>query len=225
MIKFVITSGFSTALIIEDDADWDVEIKSQMRQLSKNIRKFMGTDPEDKRPFGDEWDVLWIGHCGEAANKPTAYFEYPDTNRIDGKMYLGWAKKFWVDYISEGHRRIQMAIAPICLFGYGITHSSAQKILTLLGVRGDEGIDVLMQKQCASGKLRCLVVVPQLMVHHELPKESGYTSPRREGDGIGSSDHDRQFLDVMGTTANIISSARCAALFNSTCIAIPTDKE
>lgn len=67
LLKFVIASGPETALIIEDDVDWDVEIKSQMRLVSDNIRDYMGTSPEDPTPFGTEWDVLWLGHCGALA--------------------------------------------------------------------------------------------------------------------------------------------------------------
>lgn len=67
LLKFVIASGPETALIIEDDVDWDVEIKSQMRLVSDNIRNYMTTVPSDPTPFGTDWDVLWLGHCGALA--------------------------------------------------------------------------------------------------------------------------------------------------------------
>lgn len=87
LLKFVITSGQETALIIEDDVDWDVEIKSEMRLVSDNVRAFMGTAAEDPTPFGTEWDVLWLGHCGglamnlDGSELPVSPLIYADETR------------------------------------------------------------------------------------------------------------------------------------------------
>lgn len=87
LLRFVIASGPETALIIEDDVDWDVEIKSQMRLVSDNVREYMHAAPDDPTPFGTEWDVLWLGHCGALAmNLDGSAMEvdpllYPDETR------------------------------------------------------------------------------------------------------------------------------------------------
>jgi len=64
----VIESGLSSVLIIEDDADWDVRLLSQMTEFAKGVR-YVAEVPLEKHqesPYGDDWDVLWPGHCGEA---------------------------------------------------------------------------------------------------------------------------------------------------------------
>lgn len=58
MIKHVVSSGFESALIIEDDADWDITIREQMRKLSYNIRAYTSTPETDMAPYGSSWDVL-----------------------------------------------------------------------------------------------------------------------------------------------------------------------
>lgn len=54
MIQHSVASGFSTALILEDDVDWDINIKEQMGLISDNIRNLTSTP--DQSPFGHEWE-------------------------------------------------------------------------------------------------------------------------------------------------------------------------
>jgi hypothetical protein len=62
--------------------------------------------------------------------------------------------------------QVQLAVSPVCSFGYTVTRNSAQMMIELLGQGGDEAYDGAMQRLCSSRKLRCLVVVSQLMVHY-----------------------------------------------------------
>ena len=80
----------TNALIMEDDVDWDIRLKSQLQVFAKAAQAF--TQPSAARggktlaathemgdtslsdlpsglspsvtPYGDNWDVLWLGHCG-----------------------------------------------------------------------------------------------------------------------------------------------------------------
>src|SRR5439155_16291282 len=56
----------SSTLIMEDDADWDVALKYQLVQFAHGSRYLLNTSPLDSlfSPYGDGWDVLWLGHCG-----------------------------------------------------------------------------------------------------------------------------------------------------------------
>jgi hypothetical protein len=74
MMREIVTSGVGSALILEDDADWDVSLRSQMEDLAVAVRETISLLPEQKRdcnggggqdsPYGACWDLLWIGHCG-----------------------------------------------------------------------------------------------------------------------------------------------------------------
>ncbi|KAM3414606.1 hypothetical protein BST61_g9765 [Cercospora zeina] len=62
----IVKDRIQSALIIEDDTDWDVNIKQQLNEYARGAR-FIQEYAEDAvthSPYGDDWDVLWLGHCG-----------------------------------------------------------------------------------------------------------------------------------------------------------------
>ncbi|KAI1875158.1 hypothetical protein JX265_004216 [Neoarthrinium moseri] len=93
-IQAIVDQGLESALIMEDDIDWDVRLKSQMRSFSTAVRAWLSrTEPsawsqghketaqevadrvttpipffpvadKNRSPYGSGWDVLWLGHCG-----------------------------------------------------------------------------------------------------------------------------------------------------------------
>lgn len=74
LLRYVIGAGLESALVIEDDVDWDVDIRAQMRLVSDAVRAYTGVaegegegDQTTTAPYGEEWDVLWLGHCGALA--------------------------------------------------------------------------------------------------------------------------------------------------------------
>jgi len=103
----------------------------------------------------------------------------------------------------------------------GVTRQSAPKILKLLGTGANEAFDVSLSSFCTAGQLRCVVVNPQIMNHYEPPKDAGYLSQVRVGDGKGETAQESEFEFKMGTTGNIEQSARCKALFDDVCMAPP----
>ncbi|KAI9771317.1 MAG: hypothetical protein M1840_002287 [Geoglossum simile] len=67
-----IEDGVDTALVLEDDADWDVSLKDQLNLLSREIKsnesplRQGGSSSQSARPdapYGLDWDILHIGHC------------------------------------------------------------------------------------------------------------------------------------------------------------------
>lgn len=72
----------ASALILEDDADWDVRLKTQLGLIAAGTRILLDRahsedafasklTPKEQRlddihsPYGHGWDILWLGHCGE----------------------------------------------------------------------------------------------------------------------------------------------------------------
>jgi len=224
IMKYVVASGLESALVIEDDVDWDITIHKQMALFSEHLRFFTNSSNGDSSSYGAAWDIIWIGHCGEVLHPETPYWIYPDPTRITTELYAGWSKK-WLQNIPEGYRAIQKSQQAICTFAYGVSHAGARKILEVLGGGKDEAYDVAMSRACGEGRLRCYSVNPEIM-HHYNPKDgTGYVSPTQEADGKGHSASEEAFENSMGSTANVINSARCAALFNSTCLQPPTRAE
>lgn len=226
LLKFVIASQLETAFVIEDDVDWDLAIKSQIRLVSDNVRAYTNTSAEDTTPFGSSWDVLWLGHCGamvpghdEREPRP-----YRDDTRIDMGAYSGWSRPYVRDKIPAGHRLVQdVSLAAVCTFGYGVTRRSAPKVLNLLAKGAGEAFDVMLSSYCSSHQLNCLVVNPQIFNHYEPPKSDGYVSHVNAGDGRGEEAEAKVYENKKGLTGNIVNSSRCAALFQEQCIRPASD--
>ena len=224
MLRFVIASGFRSALIVEDDVDWDFTVRTQMELVSDNVRSFTETPDTDLMPYGSGWDVLWIGHCGEIPSTDVPTLQYADDSVLPKKQYVGFTKKYH-EPLKEGHRIVQYVNNTVCTFAYAVTSTSAPKVLEALSSGQDEGFDIALMNKCCNGNLRCISVNPEIM-HHYKPKEgTGYVSLRMEGDGLGHAGEDdwNAFEKLKGTTGNIAFSARCAALFRGTCRKMSND--
>ena len=217
MMKHIIASGLTSAFVVEDDIDWDIGIRAQMRLISDNVRRHTQTPYADSSPFGHGWDVLWLGHCGDELAED--HLAYADSTIRDVDIVTAWDKKWaMIEGLAPGHRAVQTVQGASCTFGYGVTHAGATKILQFLGAGQDEAFDVEMMHQCEQGHLQCLSVLPELM-HHYTPHEGlGYVSPNEEGNGVGQSTPDEAFESIMGGTANVRKSARCMALFGMECV-------
>lgn len=68
----MILRNVNSLLIFEDDADWDVAFKSQMVQFARGSRWLTGVNEGDipDSPYGDDWDILWIGHVAVGDESP-----------------------------------------------------------------------------------------------------------------------------------------------------------
>lgn len=173
----------------------------------------------DPTPYGADWDILWIGHCGASLEDwiPPPLV-YADESRCKTNLYSSWSKPDLRGKLAEGHRAVQVSATTVCSFGYAVTKQSAQKVLNAVGRGADEAFDVSLGNNCRSGVLRCLVINPQVMNHYEPPRGAGYLSLVNVGDGLGNEVDESTFELVRGSTGDIMKSARCKALFDSECM-------
>jgi len=216
LVKYMVASDLETALILEDDVDWDVSIKDQMRRVSNAVREFTLTDAEDRTPYGNAWDLLWIGHCGEPTNNDTRRLEFADPTAALPEDYIGWSRRY-MGGITPGKRSVQRGVHTVCSFGIALSRRGAVKVLKWAGKGENEAYDIRLQQGCKSKDLSCLTVNPELMHHYVPPAEFGHISTVWDANLKGSKAEEFEFEHVMGDTPNILHSARCKALFNSAC--------
>ncbi|KAI0203255.1 hypothetical protein F4808DRAFT_467357 [Astrocystis sublimbata] len=104
-IQTIVDRRLGGALVLEDDVDWDVRLKTQMTTFAEAARMWLDidldtTERDEKRqlvarapapaqgretnipipqrrgrsiagsPYGDGWDILWLGHCGADLPSP-----------------------------------------------------------------------------------------------------------------------------------------------------------
>lgn len=159
----VIESGIESALIIEDDADWDVGLKAQMVELAKASRELdddirpdstdnqVGSEPSTGSPYGDYWDLLWIGPCFNPPLQP------------------GSRSQIFVSEYGQSHYVYPIEGTAAGTTGYAVTAKSAR---TLFGFLQDAKvpIDIDMEEYCRHRE--CRLVWPQLISSRSYGRDS-----------------------------------------------------
>lgn len=110
--------------------DWDVHLKSQLNDIVHGARYIFGEPSHfPNSPYGDAWDILWLGHCGEP---------FPETleenSGLEGYVKTKMSAKYVIKdddtmppYSKVSHlvnwsayaprtRLVHMTAAPICSF-------------------------------------------------------------------------------------------------------------
>jgi GR25 family glycosyltransferase involved in LPS biosynthesis len=218
VLQDMVSSGIETALILEDDVDFDVTIKSQMLKLSAAAQQFTNTS-QDTSPYGSAWDVLWLGHCGESWNRARSSLQYPDSSRVPQNRYRGWQETSF-GAIRDDHRLVQWSSGPTCTYAYAVTLDGAKRILKLASKGRSTAFDIELSGLCVFGKLKCVTVMPPLFVQYVPAATNGeYVSEIERETKDGETPADDSQLDLaMGETQNIVKSARCMSMFGKTCL-------
>jgi GR25 family glycosyltransferase involved in LPS biosynthesis len=73
-MRYMVKHNVQSALVMEDDADWDIRIKQALPEFARGARQLTDRAKLDDadQPYGDNWDMLWMGHCG---TRPSPYDE------------------------------------------------------------------------------------------------------------------------------------------------------
>ncbi|KAJ5289954.1 uncharacterized protein N7443_010207 [Penicillium atrosanguineum] len=171
----IIENSYSSALIFEDDADWDVNIKSQLHEFARGLHSLQGNEKvSQEHPYGTDWDVLWIGGCGSEPNKnETQFYAIPNDPTLPSHQYrrwdLGGTPDSWKEQFPEDSTRFAFrAEAACCLFGYAVSNRGARKILAALSIDHlEQPVDNAMSGLCGGNSGRrqidCFATFPQLI--------------------------------------------------------------
>jgi hypothetical protein len=201
----IIENNLATAFIMEDDVDWDIRLLSQLPQFAEGVRSLSGIPPSETQysPYGDDWDILWPGHCGEVL--PTdddRRYIIENDETVAPKAHQPWLRG--LKDLPEHTRMVHKTGAPICTFGYAVSYRGAQKILMALAIKagGNLAFDNSLAYLCRDGYLdiKCYSVEPQLFQHH---RPAGSVGKDSDING-GASDAVRE----KGITDFIVLSAR-----------------
>ena len=169
----MIHENISTAIIMESDVDWDVRIKDSMPGLaegSKAIADWPFEDPkhpqtssEEISPYGNKWDLLWIGHCGSAADGNGRIYAYNDTSAPDETHAWSFADRPGEGHRPKGTRIVFQMRKTVCTTGYAMSLQGARKFEKLFR-EANSPIDLKMWGHCENDpKLACLAVWPQII--------------------------------------------------------------
>jgi hypothetical protein len=175
-----------------------------MPNLAKGVRQLSDISFTERQhsPYGDDWDIIWPGHCGDIPYKnDDRRYIIENDETVSPKEHQP-SIKMLKEY-AEGTRIVHKAGAPICAFGYGVSYRGAQKILMTIAIKGGGGLpnDNAMAFLCRDDpNIKCFSVEPQLFHHH---RPAGPKS--KDSDIAGAND---QGVREKGNTETIELSAR-----------------
>ncbi|CAL5874585.1 uncharacterized protein PFLUO_LOCUS8882 [Penicillium psychrofluorescens] len=158
---------------MEDDADWDVNIKVQLQSFALALGALQGTtETSTSSPYGDEWDILWLGHCGIECKTSLPFYQTPNDPTIpEPRHFLPYARDP-PPIDRPDHSRLVCTINDgVCSSLYAVSYGGAQRVLAALSVNPSglaeeidigEQFDVSLGRMCGNGYLRCFAPYPAL---------------------------------------------------------------
>lgn len=225
-MRRMVEDNLSSALIMEDDMDWDVHLKSQLAQFAaaaKTLQAGFDDDhdqtPATASPYGPNWDMLWLGSCATTFGQDLPeHLQIPPAQRDDRQALIlddptvppephlvGNASFSWRDYPPQT-RVVHVPGDNICSFAYALSAAGARRALHYLGIEGQhKPFDNHLSDFCRlrAGGARCLGIVPSLFVHHRPRGRVGGDSDIHGGGGS-----DEEPIREVGFTENILYSTR-----------------
>ncbi|EGP86104.1 uncharacterized protein MYCGRDRAFT_74064 [Zymoseptoria tritici IPO323] len=183
-LRLIVEQNLTTALVLEDDVDWDLRIKSQMQDFGRASQLLIqpGQAGQEERdiseiprtrsqtsPYGDidRWDLLWLGHCGSHLPQPTDDDSNPtvpldrvvfkDDQTVPETQHLRF--EFGGDALKNeygNHTRVYShGRRNVCNFAYGLSQQGARRFLHELAVvRLTSSTDLMFQHMCDGFKRR-----------------------------------------------------------------------
>ncbi|KAI1392016.1 glycosyltransferase family 25 protein [Hypoxylon trugodes] len=203
-LRTIVSDDIRSALVVEDDIDWDIRIKSQLQTFASASRTWLKESKFDKRQelldyvppsllkkgdsttmaidsdentirlnpsaridnkphesvYGDDWDVLWLGHCG--ADLPDAQAQVSPLRvailgdeTVPSPKHLKphpFALKDKLGEIYPPHTRVVHASSGnVCSLAYAVSFQGARKLLSEFERNYDKQWDLMLQKWCEGG--------------------------------------------------------------------------
>lgn len=195
VLREFLESGLETAMIFEDDIDWDIHLRTQQIPLAQRAVQSLSDAinlDTTQYPWGTEvdWDLLYVGHCGDyfgdvekgvgvgyshpeqlTNNRHVLYEDRTMLARTD--LHPFTASILTAFGVPEQTRMIHQSRWPLCTFGYAITRRTAERILTEVAPAHEDpnrhlvAYDAAILTGCRDGPLKCYTVTPELFHHME----------------------------------------------------------
>lgn len=178
-----------TALIMEDDIDWDVMLKAQMTELARGTRYIQRASETDHSPYGDGWDIISTGHCGlwNKVNDDQEYWVIENDPTVPNKRHdTFWRKPNLTPAVLSGNQtRVVLSQGKFsCTASYAITlQGAARMIYDQQVLPNAAAIDMALGGLCKRmpyGYNSCLAAYPMITGTHRPAGDPAKYSDRTE---------------------------------------------
>ncbi|ETI22958.1 hypothetical protein G647_04753 [Cladophialophora carrionii CBS 160.54] len=171
-LRSVVEHNWTTALIFEADVDWDVRVRDVLTNValgSEALLSLSARGVEDQRfqlsrlpvpaaeappvsPYGDGWDLLWLGHCGMQIQGGSNVVVIEDEDTVPEAQFVRTWDSTERSPLEEypAHSRIVFHTDDcVCSIGYAVTQSGARQLLNSLGLhRLNAPVDIMLREWC-----------------------------------------------------------------------------
>ncbi|KAJ9612343.1 hypothetical protein H2200_003940, partial [Cladophialophora chaetospira] len=187
----VVENNWTTALIFEADVDWDVRVRNvltdvalaseavmyrrQHSTVDLSELSFPNTPPVS--PYGDGWDILWLGHCGMQIKEGSNIVMIKnDETAPEAQFVHTWnsEEKSPLENFPPHTRIVFQTDDCVCSIAYAVTQKSARQLLNSLGLhRLNNPVDIMLREWCAGMEGDdphvCVGILPTVFASHRPP--------------------------------------------------------
>lgn len=162
LLKLVLQKRYSSALILEDDVDWDTRVRNQTRLIAAAVRALLSEDDNGQAPYGSGWDVLWMGHCSDTANINRPMFTFRDHTAAPPNRYRSGSYGHVTMNALEGERSVHYSENAACSSAYAVSAKGAEKLLKLASFGYGGTFTLMLVGACRAEELICVSVDPEV---------------------------------------------------------------
>jgi GR25 family glycosyltransferase involved in LPS biosynthesis len=173
VMQHMVQNNIQSALFFEDGADWDVALREQMVQAALGTRWLLSAEEDlpSHSPYGDKWDLLWLGHRGVDSNRtiPSDRRRWvipQDPTVVPPKTRSIWFEPDMKEWESGPSPDPQTRIFFVSGLAYGsaswaVSLSGAKKVINELSLNPyNDPIDAGMGKLCMEQRSNMTCVAP-----------------------------------------------------------------
>jgi hypothetical protein len=193
VLQDMVNRNVASTLIFEDDADWDVSLRSQLTQFARGSRWLLNSTSSEAfdSPYGPDWDMLWIGNCGANVDPwDRRRFVIPnDPSAVPAKVFGGVSSpdmRHWKDQIQT--RVIMSQHDGTCTASYAISLAGARKVLYHMSMQPyDAPVDWGYADMCREKKsgFNCIAPYPTIVgVYRPAGSASKSSDIEESGDTV-----------------------------------------
>ncbi|KAF2165354.1 glycosyltransferase family 25 protein [Zasmidium cellare ATCC 36951] len=174
--RTMIEQRISSALILEDDADWDTRIKRQMRDFAKASRLLVQPLPGTTNEFLDPtWPQPDAEHSDINVQLGRAVISDDETVPPRRSINIEFGDTQLLDQYPDYTRVVARSRVNTCTLGYALSQNGARQLLAQVGMWKIDGmLDMMMRSACDG---------PALFNHHRpVGPRSSWSNINKEDD-------------------------------------------
>lgn len=214
----IIDGPEETALVIEDDVDWEVDWRDAISRLVMPFSTLLSSEandgqlrqPSEADPWSyRDWDTLFLGACTEKVMQAGQHPPDVDLDHLPVVIWNdttvahsdAWSRSFtdifkaynatipvWDTPSAERQRLVARSVWPICTGSYAITKRGAARALYKAS-RRLLPVDVSLGDAVLSGALKSYTVVPSLISQYKVEKTTTETGRTSLNSDLHRIDH------------------------------------